>query len=101
MGLATSKLAARLGPRAAPMLVLRSAMFPVISILSLLWAGLAGPPAGEPAYVGSAAGRKCHAGQHRQWTQSLHSRMIQKSGQTPVLRDLSPDQPVVPGHSPL
>ncbi|PYV14533.1 MAG: hypothetical protein DMG07_11745, partial [Acidobacteria bacterium] len=74
-------------------------MFPVISILSLLWAGLAGPPAGEPAYVGSAACGKCHAGQHRQWTQSLHSRMIQKADQTSVLGDFSRNNTLVHGHT--
>ncbi len=41
----------------------------------------------EPAYLGSTACGSCHAGQHRQWSQSLHSKMIQKAGPDSVLGD--------------
>ncbi len=38
-------------------------------------------------FVGSETCAKCHADQHRNWSQSLHSRMIQKAGPSSILGD--------------
>src|SRR2546425_3380155 len=57
----------------------------------LFWARMAHiadsakPP--EPAYIGSRACGQCHTGQHRQWSQSLHSRMIQQAKPEVILGD--------------
>src|SRR5881409_4262349 len=53
--------------------------------LLLLWSLSA--KAAEPSYLGSQACGQCHTGQHRQWSQSLHSRMIQQAKPEVILGD--------------
>jgi predicted CXXCH cytochrome family protein len=45
--------------------------------------------AGIPGYAGAAACLKCHAKEHRQWTQSRHSKMVQPATTAGVIGDFT------------
>src|SRR5262245_9862082 len=72
-------------------------MIAFISILMYLLGLAASATPTEATYVGSGACAKCHGGQHRQWTQSLHSRMIQKADPSSVLGDFTHDNTLAHG----
>ena len=64
---------------------------PILVFWLAIWSGLS--HAGvhvqptEPSYIGSQACGKCHSDKYSQWSQSLHSRMIQKAGPASILGD--------------
>src|SRR5215472_14809245 len=55
----------------------------------LLVAGWSAWAAPEGGYIGAAACAKCHAEQHRRWSESRHSKMVQPAVSAAVRGDFS------------
>ena len=66
-------------------------IIPILVFWLAVWPGLSHVEdtgqAAEPSYIGSQACGGCHSAQYKQWSQSLHSKMIQKAGPESVLGD--------------